>query len=85
MLCPNCNSQTKTFAGRNAQRKKTSRICGRCGGKITWQSKLGLWVKCAGQYRSEHYHKCQYKCDACGVILKEKRKLAADVKKAQKK
>jgi len=38
LLCPNCNSQQKTFAGRNSVRKKYN--CITCGKKITKHSKL---------------------------------------------
>lgn len=46
MLCPNCNSQTITFAGRT-QKKKYN--CNKCGAGITKHSKHGLCQKCASK------------------------------------
>lgn len=40
MLCPNCNSQTVTFAGRNIKRKKREIYKCICGNIILKQSKL---------------------------------------------
>lgn len=47
MLCPNCNSQTPTFCGRNNPREKRVYLCSQCGSTITKWSKGGLCVACA--------------------------------------
>lgn len=44
LLCPNCHSQTSTFAGRATRRKYN---CIRCQQKITKHSKTGLCMQCA--------------------------------------
>lgn len=36
LLCPNCHSQTETFAGKN---RKTLYNCSCCGRKISWKSR----------------------------------------------
>ncbi len=46
LLCPNCHSQTSTFAGKNNKREKKKRYCNKCGKKISYGSKSGLCVKC---------------------------------------
>jgi Zn finger protein HypA/HybF involved in hydrogenase expression len=46
LLCPNCHSQTKTFAGRNQKRKREELYCKECERKISYSSKSGLCVKC---------------------------------------
>lgn len=48
MLCPNCNSQTPTFCGRNNPREKTTKIytCIKCGSKISKWSESGLCIAC---------------------------------------
>lgn len=46
LLCPNCHSQTATFAGKNKRTIKKQRYCKKCKTKITKQSKSGLCVKC---------------------------------------
>jgi hypothetical protein len=46
LLCPNCHSQTKTFAGRNTKKTKKEYYCTECRKKITRCSKSGLCVKC---------------------------------------
>lgn len=47
LLCPNCNSQTPTFTGRNT---KTNRIpkrkCLKCGNTVSSQSKTGYCIHC---------------------------------------
>lgn len=43
LLCPNCNSQTKTFTGRQLRKKHN---CSRCGKVITRHSKTGLCRGC---------------------------------------
>jgi Zn finger protein HypA/HybF involved in hydrogenase expression len=48
LVCPNCNSQLDTFAGRNKERNpKKYRSCNSCGNKITSSSKSGLCRTCA--------------------------------------
>ncbi len=50
ILCPNCHSQTKTFAGRNKKDKEEKHYyCKKCGVEITRKSKSGLCVKCVKQ------------------------------------
>lgn len=44
MLCPNCNSQQKTFAGK--RNKKISLKCKKCGDEISTRSKSKLCKKC---------------------------------------
>jgi Zn finger protein HypA/HybF involved in hydrogenase expression len=39
-LCPNCNSQTKTFAGRNIRRKAEKFYCPKCGKEKNKASEL---------------------------------------------
>lgn len=46
ILCPNCNSQTNTFAGRNAKRGKKLYFCSLCNGHIPKQSITGLCKPC---------------------------------------
>jgi len=48
MLCPNCNSQQKTFAGRSLRKKYN---CKTCGKEIKKYSKLELCKKCLCIYR----------------------------------
>lgn len=45
LLCPNCNSQTLTFSGRNIKAKLPKRTCKQCGVKIR-KNKTGLCVNC---------------------------------------
>lgn len=40
LLCPNCNSQTNTFAGRNTKRKSEQKVCSVCGQTINRRSTL---------------------------------------------
>jgi Zn finger protein HypA/HybF involved in hydrogenase expression len=50
MLCPNCNSQQKTFCGRNCKKREIKKYyCEKCGKKITVNSKSGLCNKCVKQ------------------------------------
>ena len=48
MLCPNCNSQTPTFCGRNTPRDVKVYRCSRCGSKISRFSASGLCRGCVG-------------------------------------
>ena len=48
-LCPNCHSQTKTFAGKNVQKRRKSYFCVDCGVKISGQS--DRCPKCAALLR----------------------------------
>lgn len=45
LLCPNCNSQTPTFSGKQ---KSQNYYCNICGKKITKYSKTGKCIKCVG-------------------------------------
>jgi ribosomal protein S27E len=49
LLCPNCNSQQDTFAGRN--NKKNSRHCKTCGEVIYRHNKSGLCMRCMPRKR----------------------------------
>lgn len=51
MVCPNCNSQLPTHAGRNQGKRKSERKCSGCGRPIFTYSKTGLCVKCLGVRR----------------------------------
>lgn len=49
LLCPNCNSQQKTFAGRHNKGKVVvpNKFCSNCGKKICkWNNTSGLCLKC---------------------------------------
>lgn len=46
LLCPNCHSQTITFAGKNNKREKNKYHCNKCNKEISQGSKSGLCVKC---------------------------------------
>lgn len=47
LLCPNCNSQQPTFAGRNIRgRKGEGHKCGSCGGALSQARKTGLCIHC---------------------------------------
>ena len=45
MLCPNCNSQQDTFAGRNVSDRKKYK-CKSCGKKLERKRKTGLCLAC---------------------------------------
>jgi len=46
-LCPNCHSQTTTYAGSKIKgRKFIIHVCSKCGGRRTCTSKSGLCIKC---------------------------------------
>jgi len=45
-LCPNCNSQTATFAGKHIPKPKKEYTCRECGASITRYSKIGLCAAC---------------------------------------
>jgi Zn finger protein HypA/HybF involved in hydrogenase expression len=49
MLCPNCNSQEPTFAGRNRKIRKKKYFCKECGEEITKQSKSQLCLSCVAK------------------------------------
>jgi len=59
LLCPNCNSQTDTFAGKNLKYKDSfikkkelnKKHCTRCPAEISRNSKNGLCVKCFADIR----------------------------------
>jgi Zn finger protein HypA/HybF involved in hydrogenase expression len=44
MLCPNCNSQTPTFAGKQHKKRYN---CEKCGREITKEATTGLCHKCS--------------------------------------
>lgn len=49
ILCPNCHSQTKTFAGRNIKKHKKEFFCKECSKKITAFAKTGLCKNCCNK------------------------------------
>lgn len=63
LVCPNCHTQTETYAGRLTYDERQSRItctgrvgpkkrsCRECGGPATRQSKTGLCQRCNGVLR----------------------------------
>ena len=59
MLCPNCNSQTSTFSGRN--KDYTMKIdddkvsCDECGGPRCKESRSGLCVRCHKKARRQNW------------------------------
>ena len=58
MLCPNCNSQQETFAGRNRKLKeKKTYYCKKCNKEITVKSKSGLCNRCVKQKHYSHKRK----------------------------
>jgi len=48
ILCPNCHSQTDTYAGKANKREY---FCSECGDKITKHSKSGRCLKCVAKSR----------------------------------
>lgn len=58
MLCPHCNSQQDTFAGRNSKRSKLLSLpCKECGGNRWVKSESGLCRKCnRGLGKAETMH-----------------------------
>jgi len=51
LLCPNCDSQTKTFCGKNKKVKK--HVCKSCGTRISYRAKSGLCSYCFNKSRSK--------------------------------
>lgn len=45
-VCPNCHSQTATFAGKHIPKPRAERFCKGCGANITRFSKSGFCVSC---------------------------------------
>jgi Zn finger protein HypA/HybF involved in hydrogenase expression len=54
LLCPNCNSQQPTFAGRNVQKRSSTPIhsCKTCGRALRQARLTGMCVSCVGLSRS---------------------------------
>jgi 5-methylcytosine-specific restriction endonuclease McrA len=52
-LCPNCNSQTATFSGRNVKREVKHKYCSNCGNEISIKShkEVKLCRKCSRSTR----------------------------------
>ncbi len=62
MLCPNCNSQQKTFCGGNKKKKEKKEYwCTECSVKISSASKSGLCCKCVQQTTSLSLNKRKVK------------------------
>lgn len=53
MLCPNCNSQTETFTGKNNKNKRVQHFCPVCGEKIHKRSKLCHKCNCIQRRKVE--------------------------------
>ncbi|UUV45916.1 HNH endonuclease [Bacillus phage vB_BanS-Thrax1] len=53
ILCPNCHSQTETFAGKNARKNEEEKkcYCEKCNSEITRHSKTGLCRSCGQRER----------------------------------
>jgi len=54
LLCPNCNSQQKTFAGRKLRKKYN---CKKCGKEINKRSKSLLCIKCVIRNQNKNNYK----------------------------
>jgi Zn finger protein HypA/HybF involved in hydrogenase expression len=56
LLCPNCHTQTETFAGRNSKVRKEKKvcICTSCGVSIHKTTKSGLCRKCSTQFAHDN-------------------------------
>ena len=68
LLCPNCNSQTETFAGRN------SRYCALCTNRISQKNQSGLCRSCvARSNNSDRPTKCPPKEDLIDLRAKHSR------------
>ena len=46
MICPNCNSQLPTFAGRHTSKRRPRRSCSKCGKVLSRSNRSGLCRKC---------------------------------------
>ncbi|GAK60892.1 conserved domain protein [Candidatus Vecturithrix granuli] len=51
IVCPNCHSQTDTFAGKHLPKPRKERFCKECGAGITRYSKSGLCAACACKHQ----------------------------------
>jgi hypothetical protein len=70
ILCPNCDSQTDTFAGRNNKNVKKVRFCSSCEKPVTNNSKTGLCRNCSLTQNRARIPKNEYPiCNLpeCGV------------------
>ena len=67
LLCPNCHSQTKTFAGKNIKKEKKKYFCKNCSVKITRHSKSNLCRKCSNKDRA--YQNRKVKNRPCKITL----------------
>jgi hypothetical protein len=71
-LCPNCHSQTETFAGKNSKQKRVIRNCEKCGKLISSQAKR-LCLLCAVKENGEKRRKFNpTKEELIKLIQKEK-------------
>jgi hypothetical protein len=61
LLCPNCHSQTDTFAGKNKKNKnkRKKRCCKICNTEITQKSQSGLCSPCFNKTRNRSKEKSQ--------------------------
>ena len=79
LLCPNCNSQQITFAGRNKKINRMPKIiynCEKCGKILNCERKTGLCVICKGELRRKSEEEkaikkiCIGYCVECGEQTK---------------
>jgi hypothetical protein len=76
LLCPNCDSQTDTFCGRNVKAVFQHKICKYCGNRIDNRSKTGYCYRCTqkhrtgevNQYTTTHSRKKHHKLDNFDTI-----------------
>jgi Zn finger protein HypA/HybF involved in hydrogenase expression len=73
-LCPNCHSQTETFAGKNSKQKQVNRFCERCGNPRSRQSKR-LCLSCAIKENGEKRRKFNPTKEELIEIIKSKKNL----------
>lgn len=72
MLCPNCNSQTSTFAGRKL--KKSAKQCRICGKKILQRSTFCVSCSASRSRKNKKKNKMIYLC-SCGNKKRKNSKL----------
>ena len=73
-LCPNCHSQTETFAGRNSKQKQVIRFCEKCGKPRSRQAKR-LCLSCAIKENGEKRRKFNPTKEKLVEIIKSKKNL----------
>lgn len=71
-LCPNCHSQTPTYAIAKSCLGKQKPKCRVCGGPLNKSNRSGYCFKCLPGYRVSHHGLPKNKCLACGLPAKHK-------------